>query len=194
MTRDLRPDIWRTIRRLGAQGATFNVTLIRGHLRGAVRRERIRDYCRALQAGGYLAPAAMPDGAPGWQILRDPGAEAPRLRRDGTPVRMGQGREALWRTLRILGACSVRELCATASTPEWTIAEAEAADYCDRLARVGILLRERGAGGARYRLLPSRYTGPRPPQIRRTKEIFDPNTGDLYSPNGARIDQGAPHA
>ena len=190
MTRDLRPDIWRTIRRLGQRGGLFDVLAIRGQLRGVVARERIRDYCQALQAGGYLVAAEMPDGAPGWQLLRDPGIEPPRVRRDGTPVVMGAGREQCWRAMRILKEFGVRELLATANSDRWSIAEGEAADYCQRLARAGILLKDGHGAQVRYRLPISRYTGPRPLQIRRTKEVFDPNTGTLYSANGEVVERG----
>ena len=189
MTVDLRPEIWRTIRRVGAQGAVFDVNTIRGCLRGAVRRERIRDYVRALEAGGYLAAVAGDGDAPGWQILRDPGAEAPRLRPDGTPVVMGAGREQCWRTLRILGSCTARELALTASTDRWAVAEGEALDYCMRLSRVGILIRSKGPTGDWVFALPAaRYTGPLPPQVRRNKEIYDPNTGRVYAPDGTVLE------
>ncbi len=82
--RDLRPEMWRIIRRVGAQGRPFDVLQVRGQLRGAIRRERVRDYLKALEAGGYLVPCTLDDGAPGWQLLRDPGNEAPRVRADGT--------------------------------------------------------------------------------------------------------------
>ena len=193
MTRDIRPDIWRAIRRAGAQGGVFDALSLRGQLRGAIKRERVQAYLKALAAGGYLDPTPMPDGAPGYQLLRDPGAEAPRVRRDGTPVTQGAGREAMWRTLRILGACTVLELVATASTPEHPIAEAEADDYTDRLARAGFLRRETGDGRTRFRLLPSRYTGPRSIQIRRTKEVYDPNTDRLFSPHGVLLSDGGRH-
>jgi len=186
---DLRPAIWSVIRRLGAQGQVFDVLRIRGELRGATRRERILDYCKALQAAGYLVPAETPDGAPGWQLLRDPGLEAPRVRRDGTQVLMGSGREAMWRAMRVLGSFSVAELVATASTERWQIAAGEARTYCARLAHAGFLLRAGRADSARYTLPVSRYTGPRPPQVRRHgKLIWDPNTGRLYAPDGTLLE------
>jgi len=188
MTRDLRPDMWRAIRRVGAQGAVFQIPTVRGQLRGNVKRERIRDYIRALQAGGYLAPVVTEDGLDGWQILRDPGAEAPRVRPDGSPVTMGAGREQCWRTMRILGTFTALDLVATASTDTHQVALGEARDYCDRLARVGILTRTRSAEVVIYRLAPSRYTGPQPPQIRRTKEVYDPNTRRLYAADGTLLE------
>ena len=190
MTRDLRPEMWRAIRRVGAQGAVFQVPTVRGQLRGAVKRERVRDYLKALEAGGYLAPVTTEDGVDGWQLIRDPGAEAPRLRADGSPVTMGAGREQCWRTMRILGSFTVLDLVATASTETHRVAEGEARDYCDRLARVGILSRTRSLAGLVYQLPPSRYTGPKPPQITRKKEVYDPNTGRVYAPDGTLIETG----
>lgn len=202
---NLRPQMWAAIRRLGADGRFFTLDDIRGALRGPVKRERVRDYLKALVAGGYLEPVVIPGqvtdkpgllrfkATPAYRLIRDPGAEAPRVRADGSPVTQGQGREAMWRTLRILGVCTLRELVATASTPDWTITESEARDYCDRLARVGFLARESGPSGRRYWLFPGRYTGPRPPQIRRNKQVWDPNTNTLYSPAGEILGQGARH-
>ncbi len=178
--RDLRPEMWRIIRRVGAQGRPFDVLQVRGQLRGAIRRERVRDYLKALEAGGYLVPCTLDDGAPGWQLLRDPGNEAPRVRADGTPIVQGAGREQCWRAMRQLIDFDLVMLVAVASTERWTVAPGEARDYCDRLARAGILTRTRGGDCPSYVLPPARWTGPRPPQIRRSKEIYDPNTGRVY--------------
>ena len=193
--RDLRPIMWRIIRQLGAQGRIFDVAAVRGELRGAPRRERVRDYLLALTAGGYLARVNSPDlpGIPAresWQLVRDPGSEAPRVRPDGTPIVQGAGREQCWRTMRFLLDFSALELAASASSDRWTVAPGEAQDYADRLARVGILQRGRGPGGdIRYTLAPSRYTGPQPPQILKSKAVYDPNTGRLYHPDGT-VEQG----
>lgn len=187
---DLRPELWRVIRQIGAQGAVFTVDDLRGRLRGLVRRERIRAYVLALVNGGYLVPVPRPDAKPAhsWQLLRDPGNETPRPRRDGSPVIMGAGREQCWRAMRILKVFGIRELLAHANTERWTVAEAEARDYCDRLARAGLLQRD----GQTYAFLPARFSGPRPPQIRRTKEVYDPNTGILYSKDGEILARGRP--
>ncbi|MBP7983384.1 MAG: hypothetical protein KAY97_00860, partial [Chromatiaceae bacterium] len=129
--RDLRPEMWRIIRRVGAQGRIFDVDAVRGPLRGAPRRERIGDYLKALAAGGYLARVPNSDHtAPAaWQLVRDPGAEVPRVRPDGTPIVQGAGREQCWRTMKILGHFSAIELAVTASSDRWTVAPGEAQDY-----------------------------------------------------------------
>jgi len=188
--RDIRPLLWRAIRQAGARGGVFDVTLIRGTLRFPVKRERVRDYLRALEAGGYLVAASGADGSPGWQLLRDPGTETPRVRADGRPVVLGAGREQCWRTMRMLKDFDIPFLVATANTERWAIAPGEAQDYCDRLARIGILQRRRDPDGAvRYTFVPARYTGPQPPQIRRNKQVYDPNTGRLYHLDGT-IEEG----
>jgi hypothetical protein len=61
------------------------------------------------------------------------------------------------------------------------VAEGEARDYCQRLARAGYLhVLQRG----RWQLVPTRWRGPLPPQVRRDKRLFDPNTGVTYAPTG----------
>ncbi|SDX55848.1 hypothetical protein [Thiocapsa roseopersicina] len=196
MSRDLRPEMWRAIRRVGAHGAVFRVPTVRGQLCGAIRRERVRDYIQALEAGGYLSPVRGDTngkaGPWGWQLIRDPGTEAPRVRANGSPVTLGAGREQCWRSMRILGSFTIPDLVATASTELHRVAEGEARDYCDRLARAGILARTRSPAGLVYQLPPSRYTGPRPPQIRRTKAVYDGNTGQLYAADGTLLATGVP--
>ena len=114
--RDLRPEMWRIVRRVGAQGRIFDVDAVRGQLRGAIRRERVSDYLKALAAGGYLARVAPDEErlGEGFQLVRDPGAEVPRVRPDGTPIVQGAGREQCWRTMKILGHFSAIELAVTA--------------------------------------------------------------------------------
>jgi hypothetical protein len=184
-TRDLRPALWRLIRRVGAGGRVFDAITLQALLRGG-RRERITDYLRALHAGGYLAPALTRDQAPGWQLVRDPGQETPRLHADGSPIVQGAGREQCWRAMRHLGTFGVAELVAAAGTERWRVAPGEAEDYCRRLARAGILRRHRAASGERwlYTLTPERFTGPLPPQILRSKVVLDANTGTRYYRDG----------
>lgn len=145
----------------------------------------VRDYRRALVAAGILGvvadPTARTNGT--YQLLKDEGLEAPRLRRDGSRVTQGLAQEQMWRTLRLL-TCDTnhRELAAHASSAAVPVAEAAAKDYLKTLHIAGYLQRTTegkgtGAGGiqTRYRLKPQRNTGPRPPMICRTKVVYDPN-------------------
>lgn len=146
----------------------------------------INDYLRGLSSAGYLerTPPAMPGRCATYRLVRDTGAEAPRVRRDGSAVTQGRGREQMWRTMRILGEFTPRELAITASTEEIHIAPGEASSYVNRLYAAGYLRmtckgkpgHKRGTGEqARYLFLRHMYTGPHAPQVQRDKRVYDPN-------------------
>ncbi|WP_229455107.1 hypothetical protein [Massilia sp. KIM] len=119
-----------------------------------------------------------------WTIVRDNGVEAPRVTRDGKPVTQGLGTEAMWRSMRIIGEFNTTELAAHAETSGVRVTQETAKSYISALFNAGYLLRVaesrsrgfgRGQVQARYRLAPGKYTGPRPPMIQRTKQVYDPN-------------------
>lgn len=167
-----REVIWKAIR----LQREFTVASVRRELPGEISVYTIRDYCAALVAGEYLHKQG-----PRYTLLIDPGADAPKLRQDGTNASRGAGREALWLAMRIMKRFTVLELAATASQPERQIATGEARNYCYWLCRAGYIAREQGHGGnlARYRLIPNRARGPKPPQIQRRGAVWDPNTNQV---------------
>lgn len=146
-------------------------------------------YLRSLERGGFLKGEPPPEGTYGttkmWELIKDNGIEAPRLTRDGQPVKQGMGTEAMWRSMRIIGEFNHRELAAHASTCGVTVAEGTAKTYALLLQAAGYLLIAkpaelgRQAKPARYRLAPGKYTGPRPPMVQRTKSVYDPNLGEV---------------
>lgn len=177
-----RQRLWDRIRAL--KGADFELAEI---TLGAECKATVRDYVVGLERAGYLAltQASDPRTPKRWRLVRDAGAEAPRVRKDGTPVTMGLAQEQMWRTLRMMkGDLNARELAAHAGTPEIPVREAAAADYLGNLHRAGYLEcvkpgKGTGRGGiqARYRLV--KNTGPRPPMVCRTHAIYDPNLGRI---------------
>ena len=161
-----------------------------------VNTETIRTYLSSLEKAGYIAQDGDRAGAfPHYRVrryvlVRDAGAEAPRVKRDGSPVTAGLAQEQMWRTLRLLkGDTNARELAAHASTPKVPVDEAAAADYLGNLHRADYLLRTqegkgKGCGGVRARYRLQRNTGPRPPMVCRTKALYDPNLGKVtWSPD-----------
>ncbi len=142
-----------------------------------------RTYLQSLLAGGHIALVGelVRFEACRWRLVVDAGAEAPRVRRDGTPVTMGLAQEQMWRTLRMLkGDTCARELAAHASTPEIPVRESAAADYLNHLHHASYMECTRPhvkgrAGRARYRLISN--TGPRPPMVCRADAVYDPNLG-----------------
>jgi hypothetical protein len=174
-----RQVIWEAIRKL----RLFRIADLEEHTR--IREATLKTYVTGLTAAGYLVradeemPASEQRYQPGvWKLVRDTGVEAPRVRKNGTAVTQGLGREQLWRTMRIIGEFTFRELAVQASTEETPVSLEDAKHYCRYLERAGYLVvtaEARGSKPARYRLLPSRYTGPHPPQLQRVRQLWDPN-------------------
>lgn len=186
-----RQRIWDTVRKApDIAGGGFTCSDI---CRAAkVEVSQAREYLAGLVAAGYLGrkdPDRRGAEARYW-LVRDAGIEAPRVRRDGTPVTQGLGQEQMWRTLRLLtGDTNARELAAHASTAATPVAESAAKDYLSTLHTAGYLdctatANATGAGSvqARYRLKRAPHghaPGPRPPMVCRTRVVFDPNLGTV---------------
>jgi hypothetical protein len=155
--------------------------------------ETANSYFQGLKAAGYIEidshsktdrHRGVVQGVRSYRLVRDIGAEAPRLRRNGEPVTQGLAQEQMWRTLRMLkGDINPRELAAHATTTAATVCESAARDYLQSLHLAGYLTITRaedkhaiaGTGTRRYQLNPQRNTGPRPPMVCRTSAVFDPN-------------------
>lgn len=179
-----RQRVWERIRaRRGAEFELLDVVV------GDECTATARDYLIGLERAGYLriSRPGAPRQRKHWSLARDIGAEAPRVRRDGTPVTAGLAQEQMWRTLRMLnGDTNARELAAHASTPAIAVSPLAAGDYLRNLCRASYvectaagkgLGRGRGGTGVqgRYRLITN--TGPRPPMVCRADSIYDPNLG-----------------
>lgn len=166
---DSRQDVWAAIRRL----RTFTVRQLREET--VMRLDSVRDYVQGLEKAGYIERVEVPAGrfeAISFTLKKDIGHEAPRVRKDGSPVTQGQGRENMWNAMRIMRVFTVRELAVAARTPDCFVKESTAADYVKHLCFAGYLRRNDDGS---YRMLPTAYTGPRPPMIQRTKVVWDPN-------------------
>ncbi len=175
-----RERIWAAIRDL----KTFTAGDLWGEMPigAGISKDLIRDYLKGLENAGYLQRCGRDGRQVRYRLAKDVGVEAPRVRKDGTPVTQGRGREALWRTLKILGEFDARELAAAASTEQTPVSLAEAKEYCAYLHKAGYLILARAGGPglpARYRFNPRRNTGPKPPAIQRVKRLYDPNLGKV---------------
>jgi len=171
---------WRLIRRLGR----FTRPQLLG---GLVRtgRDTVRSYVDRLEAAGIVRRAGI-DRQGGRETVvyelvpeMDPGEETPRVRPDGSIVLQGEGRAAMWRTMKILKEFTAADLVTLGSTEEVPLGDQDARTYCKMLKAAGYLVEAQPGtpqgGRAVYRLVPSRVTGPKAPQIQRTKHVFDPN-------------------
>lgn len=166
---DTRQAVWDAIR----DKRTFTVRELREET--LLGMDTVRDYVKGLEAAGYIIGCLDPTdlGKPAmWMLVNDIGIEAPRVRKDGTPVTQGQGRENMWNAMRIIRTFTARELAVAARTPDCFVKESTAADYAKHLCHAGYLSKR--PDGC-YVMLPTAYTGPKAPMIQRTKQVWDPN-------------------
>lgn len=176
-TADPRQSIWDAIR------DSHDLITLTGLGRATdVHNRTISSYLTCLEAAGYLT-AEQTDTGKGWRLARGAAEiHAPRLRRDGTAVTQGAGTTNMWRTMRMLGEFTPRDIACHSTTDTVTVREETAKSYCGMLLACGYLrVTHKAVPGRRqatYRLI--RNSGPRPPQIQRVKQVWDPNTRTVY--------------
>ncbi|CAA0111503.1 Uncharacterised protein [BD1-7 clade bacterium] len=189
--------IWAGIRTLREFDRKDLVIWVSNNKYRGVNDDTVKAYLQRLSKGGYIRVIDTKNyrgvaKAYRYILAQDCGIHAPRLKRDGTPSTLGRGRENLWRAMKLLGDFDWRELAMTASNDDVTVKPTEAKDYIKHLYRAGYLQctqssrsGSRANGSlAKYRLLPKKNTGPRPPQIQRIKQVYDPNLQQVvWSPN-----------
>jgi hypothetical protein len=139
-----------------------------------------REYVNNLEAAGIVAVVDKQINGCGaikptkiYELVQDRGVEPPRVRRDGSEVTQGRGREQMWETMRALGSFSAHDIHVFASTDDHGVSKNEAKTYCSLLGRAGYLRRD----DDKYTLI--KRTGPKPPMIQRTKNVYDPNLGEV---------------
>lgn len=177
-----RQRIWEVIRKQRHDFSGYDIEKVT-----RVDLSTIRTYIQVLERGGFIVCTSERVAFTvrlRYRLLRDVGAEAPRLDRAGKLI-APTGNESMWRTMRIMGEFTATELAMRASTATTPVAEATAKSYARALCTAGYLMViEEGRPGrqarqTRWRLIPSKYTGPRPPMIQRTRCIYDPNLAKI---------------
>ncbi|KPA90631.1 hypothetical protein PF66_02692 [Pseudomonas asplenii] len=172
-----RQFMWEAVRD-NRNGFTANaIARISGQTEGSVK-----TYIRALNKAALieLVDGEGEFGDHRWRLVRDEGAEHPRVNVAGKRTNHGAGLENLWRTLRIMGGeMTAAQAAEMASVGEVKVAQAYALNYFWSLARAGYLIKSdtEGQGPATFRLKPEFSSGPRHPIIQRTTsmQVFDPN-------------------
>jgi len=154
---------------------------------GNLSQKTVQDYLRGLENAGYLESTHdIHRNKPVlYRLKKDTGVDAPRVRIDGTIVTMGDGRRQMWNTIQVLKNFTLQDMIFNASTGKHAVAESEAKTYCQYLAKAGYL---KSLGHQLYKLVPGMWTGPHPPQIQRTKQVYDPNLKKVV---WSRIEAGA---
>lgn len=177
-----RREIWTAIR----AAEPFTIRDITDAVK--VHPKTVRDYVVALVAAGIVAEdgvEARPRGqkdAHRYRLVRNPGAEAPRIRSDGTELPQGSAQEQMWRTMKVVVSFTPGSLALAASTEEIEVKEAAVVDYARWLHRAGLLSKR----GETYTFLRHKDVGPKPPMIQRIKQVYDPNSGTVIFRPGNR--------
>lgn len=178
-----RQELWDVLCRMARTRSWFTVNDV--FLETFMNKRTISSYLTCLVAGGF----ALRDDRTSPHLYHLQGERpvvAPRLRSDGSEVR-NSSIENMWRTIRILGAFSARDVAAHATTGDVKVSEQAAKRYLSFLHRSGYLRVQNKAIRRRtqtiYRLISN--TGPMAPLVQRGKKVFDPNLGAIQRPGEA---------
>lgn len=173
-----RQRIWDEIRVLGEGFTMHDITR-----RSCQMPADVRNYLNALAQAkiiSVLEPNKLPIRVV-WRLVQDEGVDYPRLNAKGERTTAHLAIENVWRTLRILGNdLTVHELHAAICVGEAKINLRRLRDYLNALATAGYLVRTQSPkpkAGDTFRLIPSRYTGPKPPVVHEMQslQVYDPN-------------------
>lgn len=171
--------IWSVIRMLGQDGVYFSTVEV--HRETNATQATVTAYMRRLALGGYLeCMGQIGRGTPKVYRLVCDSLTAPRVRKDGSQVQQGQCNECMWRSMRMLKTFSAQDLVATSMESGSPVKLITAQFYLSYLHKAGYIVRVQDS--EQYRLLPSKITGPKPPQIQRIKQVYDPNINQVVWP------------
>lgn len=184
-----RQRMWETIRELARNGAEFTTYTVAR--RSDEEDEAARSYLLSLAKAGIVEKVAVKGRDGTWKLLKDEGAEAPRVNKRGKRL-PPEAVECIWRALRILGELTAAEAASQAVAGGAPISENGARIYLQGLALAGYTVRAGGTPGipASYRLLPGRYSGPLHPIYQRSsyEQVYDPNLDTVVWAKGAQPD------
>ena len=184
-TDESRDAIWALIREVKDE---FTVRSIQQETH--LGRDTVNTYLTGLVNAGYLKITHANGGFTPtlYLLIKDVGVDAPRVRKDGSEVIQGQGRLQMWNTIRVLRDFSSRDLAFNASTDLCKVTESDAKHYVYYLHAAGYLVQSFASSPgvqARYNLIANKWSGPKPPQIQRVRQVYDPNTKLVaWSENG----------
>ncbi|WNJ87089.1 hypothetical protein [Pseudomonas canadensis] len=149
----------------------------------------VKNYIRALNKAALIE---LVDGAGEfadhrWRLVRDEGAEHPRVTLSGDRSTQGAGAESLWRSLRIIGEMTAAQAAEMATIGDVRVTQAYALNYFSALTKAGYLVASEYdyQGPQTFRLAPGMSTGPRHPVIQKSVslQVFDPNLNKVVFSN-----------
>jgi len=180
-SKEPRQRIWESIRVLGPGFSINDIARRSGQMPRV-----INEYFSALAKAGIIQVVDAPEGKEGvvYSLVQDEGAEHPRLNRKGERTHLHLITENIWRSVRILkGSFTADTVLHTASAGGVRMTIIRVRQYLHALTEAGYLEKtecDRNTPES-YQLIPSKDTGPRPPEIRKldSLQVYDPNLGKL---------------
>jgi hypothetical protein len=187
-----RAEIWAVLREPGrhfAQAPTdgfySTVSIARA---AAAERRTVASFLASLHAAGIVERSVV--GAHNttyWRLSEaDPRSalrHPPQVNAKGQEIVQGGGNDRLWRSMKMLGSFTTRELAAAASMPGATVRVATAGSYLKHLHRAGYVTVVPEGRSDRWTINRRRVTGPHAPAIQRSGAVFDRNEGRVvWSP------------
>lgn len=150
--------------------------------------DKAKAWLKALVLAGYVeavqeTPMNAVCATYRYKLIRDIGQQPPQIDGKGR-IKPTAASDLIWRTLRILKNCNAHQIIASGSTPETALKITYVRQYLRALYQAGYLkaqpLRHPRAL-ASYQLI--KNTGPKAPEVRRGKKIYDANLGIIvYDP------------
>ncbi|MBK0062414.1 MULTISPECIES: hypothetical protein [unclassified Acinetobacter] len=188
-----RQRVWNAIRNNRNEFTIIQVAEI-----GAATYESTRDFVSKLTKAGFVQCTNVQNKEKTFELIKDCGYAYPSFNKDGQVVSDITGNKAMWNTLRITKmAVNAYELAKISSTDDQVISLETANNYLMTLYKAGYLKKVKAAkvtgGKAKYILLPDMNTGPKPPQIQRTKHVFDPNINTVMFAERPELDEEIKH-
>lgn len=180
-SKEPRQRIWESIRMLAPGFSLNDIARRSGQLPHQIER-----YLDALAKAGIVQLLSEPkkkvEGV--FALVRDEGADHPRLNSKGERTYGHLATENIWRTLRILnGDVTVEDVAQTASAGAVSLTIIKVRQYLHALVDAGYLIKTEHGSRApvTYRMVPGKNTGPRPPEIRKldSLQVYDPNLNKL---------------
>ena len=184
-----RERVWAAITRLHQSKLFpegYSLETIQDHCEPMVHLTQAEDYVKCLVKAAFLNKVPGTGGRKGvlqqpmLYTLAKPHGVAPRLDYAGKKVSMGNGNQAMWQAMKVLGSFDYKDIAKAATLNELVVSPGTAKSYVAHLARTGYLATLRPAKPgtpARHRL--DKNTGPHAPSITRMKVVFDRNTGEF---------------
>lgn len=150
--------------------------------------DKAKAWLKALELAGYVLVTDISAmnavcATYRYQLVRDIGQQPPHIDSNGQ-LKPVQASDLIWRTLRILKNANAHQIVASGSTPEVTLKISNVRQYLRALYLAGYLKADstrHSRALATYQLI--KNTGPKAPQVKRGKKVYDANLGMIvYDP------------